>query len=107
MSPSPHISISRTIEFTLAFALVVFTTIAIRLTELPLWQDAAFFVNGERLMATHDAYTWLAGAKDIGNYASHPFSRLLAILHEAFGFSLADLGFWSPLFFVSLLAIPV
>ncbi|NCC85776.1 MAG: hypothetical protein EOM03_16890, partial [Clostridia bacterium] len=107
MNQPSRFALSLNGELWLALVLVVFTTIAIRLTELPLWQDAAFFVNAERLMATHDAYTWLAGAKDIGNYASHPFARLLAILHEAFGFSLADLGFWSPLFFVSLLAIPV
>ena len=94
MSQSPCFSVSRHMELVLSFALVIFTTISIRLTELPLWNDAAFFVNGERLMATHDAYAWLAGAKGIGNYVIDPFTRFLALVHNVTGLPLSDVGFW-------------
>lgn len=107
MSQPARFSISSTGESWLAFILVIFTTISIRLTELPYWQDGAFLLNGEHLMATHDAYAWLAGVKGLGNYVDAPFSRLLAILHSVLGVDVATLGFWSPVLFVPLLALPV
>ena len=93
-------------EFWLALSLVMFTTISIRLAEFPAWNDPAFYVQDERLMATHDAYTWLAGAKDIGGYTGHAFSRLLAILHHVTGMELSEVGFWSPVMLVPLLSVP-
>lgn len=107
MTQPARFSISQTGEFWLAFVLVVFTTISIRLSELPYWQDGAFLLNGEYLMATHDAYAWLAGVKGLGNYVDAPFSQLLAILHSVLGVDVATLGFWSPVLFVPLLALPV
>ena len=105
-SPS-RFSLSLTGEFWLACLLVVFTTVSIRLTELPLWLDQAFFVNGEHLMATHDAYVWLAGVKNIGNFINDPFTRILSLLHTASGIPLATIGFWSPIIFIPLLALPI
>lgn len=93
-------------ECWLALFLVVFTTTAIRLAEFPFWNDPAYFIQDERLMATHDAYAWLAGAKDIGGYSAHAFSRLLAFLHNISGMELSEIGFWSPVLLVPLLAIP-
>jgi len=97
---------ARLFEFWLVLALVVFTCISIRLSELPLWNDPVFFVHGERLMGTHDAYAWLAGAKGIGGYTGHFFSRLMALLHQVTGLSLSEIGFWSPIILVPLLAVP-
>ena len=80
-SPS-RFSISLTGEFWLACLLVVFTTVSIRITELPLWLNEAFLVDGGHLMATHDAYVWLAGVKGIGNFIHDPFTRILSLLHN-------------------------
>ena len=93
-------------ECWLALFLVVFTTTAIRLAEFPFWNDPAYFIQDERLMATHDAYAWLAGAKGIGGYTAHAFSKLLAFLHNISGMELSEIGFWSPVLLVPLLAIP-
>lgn len=107
MTPPSRFSLSLTGEFWLACLLVVFTTVSIRLTELPLWMDPAFFVEGEHLMATHDAYVWLAGVKGIGNFIQDPFTRILSVLHNVFYVPLATLGFWSPIIFIPLLAVPI
>lgn len=106
--PQPaRFSLSLTGEFWLALALVIFVTTSIRLAELPHWQNGAFLLDGEHLMATHDAYAWLAGVKGLGNYVDAPFSQLLALLHSCLGVEVAKLGFWSPILFVPLLALPV
>ena len=107
MTQTSRYSLSNNLECTLALVLIVFTAISIRMAEYLLWLDPALFVGGEHLMATHDAYTWLAGAKDIGNYANHHFAQLLALLHSLTGLDLAALGFWSPIILVPLLAVPV
>lgn len=107
MTHTSRYSLSGNLECLLALILVAFTAISVRLAEYPLWLDPAFFVNGEHLMATHDAYAWLAGAKGIGNYADHPFSGLLAFMHEVSGLDLATLGFWGPIILIPLLAIPI
>jgi dolichyl-diphosphooligosaccharide--protein glycosyltransferase len=101
------LSLSLTGEFWLALALVIFVTISIRLAELPHWQNGAFLFDGEYLLATHDAYAWLAGVKGVGNYVDAPFSRLLAFLHSSLGGEVARLGFWSPILFVPLLSLPI
>lgn len=107
MNSSPRYTISPTWEFWLACILVVFTTISIRLAELPLWLDAAYFVGDEYLMATHDAYVWLAGVKDLGNFINDPFTRILAFIHQISNAPLGAIGFWSPIIFIPILAIPV
>jgi len=45
-------------------ALAYVVALGLRLIELPEWSDPAFRHAGERLMATHDAYAFLAGAKE-------------------------------------------
>ena len=107
MNTSGRYAISPTGEFWLACVLVIFTTVSVRLTELPLWLQPAFFVGDEYLMATHDAYVFLAGAKGIGNYVSDPFTRMLAFMHDITGVPLATIGFWAPIIFIPVLAIPV
>ncbi|MDO9582817.1 MAG: STT3 domain-containing protein [Desulfomicrobium sp.] len=106
MNKSSRFAISQNGELLLALILVVFTTISVRLAEFSFWQNDGLSVMGERLMATHDAYAWLAGAKDIGNYTGNPFSSLLAFLHHVTGMELSEVGFWSPVMLVPLLAVP-
>ena len=78
------------------FAVVAAVAVAVRCVELGMWDDPRYMVFGEHLMASHDAYAWLAGAKGVSRYATQPLSRFVAFLHGAFGFSLGDLGFWLP-----------
>lgn len=107
MNKTVRFSLSLTGEFFLALFLVIFTTISIRLAELSLWHTPAFFVDGEHLMATHDAYAWLAGAKGVGSYIDHAFTRLLVCLEQITGVGLSTIGFWSPIMLVPLLALPI
>jgi dolichyl-diphosphooligosaccharide--protein glycosyltransferase len=100
-------SVPSQIEFWLVLSLVIFTTIFVRLAEYPAWNDSVYFIQNERLMATHDAYAWLAGAKDIGGYAEHVFTKLLAFLHQVTDMELSEVGFWSPIMLVPFLAVPV
>jgi dolichyl-diphosphooligosaccharide--protein glycosyltransferase len=106
MTKPDRFSLSLSAECWLALGLVVFTTVAVRLAELPLWQNDAFILDGEYLMATHDAYTWLAGVKMIGRHVHDAITVLLRGIVNL-GFPLASVGFWSPIIFVPLLAVPV
>lgn len=107
MNQPSRLTPSSTVEFWIACLLGIFAAISLRLTELPLWQDAAFFIDGEHLLATHDAYAWLAGAKGLGQWSAAPFTLLLKQLQSLTGLDLAFIGFWAPVFFVPLLAIPI
>ena len=107
MTKPSRLTLSANGEFWLACLLVVFTTVSIRFTEYPLWLSPAFFVDGEHLMATHDAYVWLAGVKGIGNFVEDPFTRLLGMLHRLSGISLTTIGFWTPIIFIPLLSVPI
>jgi len=106
MTKPDRFSLSLAVECWLVLGLVIFTAVAVRLAELPLWQNDAFILDGEYLMATHDAYTWLAGVKMIGRHTEQAFTTLLRAI-AGLGFPLASVGFWSPIMFVPLLAIPV
>ena len=46
-------------EFFLALGLAFFLNAALRLIEYGPWQHDAYWMGGEPLMATHDAYAWL------------------------------------------------
>lgn len=107
MTKPSRYAISLNGEFLLALILVVFTAVSIRLAELPFWQNESLMVEGEYLMATHDAYTWLAGAKGEGRFVHHVFTKIIAFVSSISGAPIAAVGFWSPVLFVPLLAIPV
>lgn len=93
-------------ELVLALLLGLFLNAAIRLIEYGAWQAEPFFVGPEPLMATHDAYAWLAGAKGIGAYAVSRFSLGIRWLHEITGLPLGTIGFWLPVLTVPWLAVP-
>jgi dolichyl-diphosphooligosaccharide--protein glycosyltransferase len=88
--------------FVLAFALAA----ALRLIELEHWQADHLFIDGEPLMATHDAYAWLAGAKGIGSYVDSSLAGLIRFLHQITGLQLGTIGFWLPVLTVPWLALP-
>lgn len=81
--------------------------LAFRLIELPAWSSPAFEFNGQYLMATHDAYTWLAGSKEISRRAGTALSEMIGFLHELTGFNLANIGFWLPTIFAPLASLPL
>ncbi|MDY7000157.1 MAG: STT3 domain-containing protein [Thermodesulfobacteriota bacterium] len=90
-----------------AFALVFLFSLGLRMFEYPAWCSPEFTVSGEKLMATHDAYAWLAGAKGTSRYATAPLSRFVAFLNSVTGLSLGTIGFWLPVFFAPLAALPL
>jgi undecaprenyl-diphosphooligosaccharide---protein glycotransferase len=81
--------------------------LALRLMELPLWSDTAFIIHGEPLMATHDAYGWMAGAKGTGTLTGRPMSLILKFGHSLTGLSLSTLGFWLPAIVAPLVVFPL
>jgi len=93
-------------EFALAISIAIFLTVAIRLVEYSAWQVESLRVNGEPLMATHDAYAWLAGAKGVGYYAASRFAAMIRLIHDLTGIALGTIGFWLPVVVVPMLAIP-
>jgi dolichyl-diphosphooligosaccharide--protein glycosyltransferase len=96
-------------NFDVLFALLlsIFLNIAVRMIEFPLWQNVSFQIGDEYLMATHDAYTWLAGAKGVGRTVADPFSALIRMIHDLTGLKLGTIGFWLPVVMVPFLVIPV
>ena len=81
----------------------------LRLMEAPAWNLEQFQVQGEPLMATHDAYYFLAGAQGTGR--PHPdhegFFRLTRFFHTVTGMSFNQLGFWLPVFLAPLVVFPL
>jgi len=78
---------------------------ALRMSFAGRWDHPELWVAGERIMATHDAYFWLAKAKGVGQLAGYPFAELVAALHGWFGFSLGDIGFWMPAVMAPLVGV--
>ncbi|MDR3641656.1 MAG: STT3 domain-containing protein [Humidesulfovibrio sp.] len=71
-------------------------TVWVHLLELSNWSGPALRVGGERILATHDAYCWLAGAKGVNGYAQFGMARLAALLASITGWPLSSIGFWTP-----------
>ncbi len=78
-----------------------------RLIEAPRWNDERLQVEGERLLATHDAYFWVAGAEGINKIAEPmPMAVLLKALSWIFHIPPANIAFWASIFLGALVAIP-
>lgn len=78
--------------------------IAFRLLEAPGWENPLYHLDGEMLLATHDAYHWAAGAAGFEFGAGHPMSVLIGLLSRLTGLSPAQCAFWMPPFLASLVA---
>jgi len=90
-----------------AFALTYAAGVLLRLSEAPKWAGEALHAGGEKILATHDGYTWLAGALDLGRHAGAPLSTLVAFVSGVTGFSVGTAGFWMPVYLAPLAALPV
>lgn len=80
---------------------------ALRMLEWPCWQDPEYRLGSEMLLATHDAYHWVAGAEGFSFGAGHPMSELLRVMAEALGTYPAAVAFWFPAVLSSLVALIV
>lgn len=89
------------------FAAVVAAAWAARCVEVPMWDAPRCKAGGEWIMASNDAYAWLAGAKGFSRYATQPLSRFVALLHAVTGAPLDVLGFWLPVIMAPLAALPL
>lgn len=82
-------------------------TTAARLLELPYWDNPAYRLGDEYLLATHDAYHWIAGAEGFEFGVGHPMSELARLLAEALDTTPALVGFWLPPVMGGILAVGV
>ena len=80
---------------------------ALRMAEWPSWQDPEYRLGPEWLLATHDAYHWVAGAENFGLAAGHPMSEMLRGLAGLLGTRPATVAFWFPAVLSSLVALVV
>jgi dolichyl-diphosphooligosaccharide--protein glycosyltransferase len=90
----------------LLFLAVYGASVGVRLVEAPLWQDPGLEVAGEKLQATHDAYFWLAGAKDTSRDPDRGLAHITGWIQSATGVQYGNLGFWLPAFLAPLAVIP-
>ena len=88
------------------FIITYALTLGLRLYELPTWDNPGLSIQGERLLATHDAYAWLAGAKDVGRQAGVALSIITSWLHPLTGIQYGNLAFWLPALISPLAVIP-
>ncbi len=87
------------LTLTLAFGL--------RMFEWPSWQDPEFRLGQEWLLATHDAYHWVAGAEGVGLAVGHPMAIMLGGMADFLRASPASVAFWFPAVLSSLVAVIV
>lgn len=93
-------------KWLLAIALLGYgLTLAVRLLDASNWSDPGLAVGGEIILATHDSYGWLAGAKGVGSFAGYGMPALARALSGAFGAPLWKVGFWAPAYLGSLIAV--
>ena len=88
-------------------AITYATAFRLRLEEWASWQNAEFRLGNEMLLATHDAYHWVAGAEGFAFGAGHPMSELLRLLALASGTAPSTVAFWLPPIMASLVAVLV
>ncbi|MCR5814471.1 MAG: dolichyl-diphosphooligosaccharide--protein glycosyltransferase subunit STT3 [Desulfovibrio sp.] len=87
--------------------LTFFLALGLRMLEWPSWQDAEFRLGSQWLLATHDAYHWLAGAEGFGLATGHPMAVMLKGLADLLQMSPANVAFWFPMYLSSLVAVIV
>lgn len=86
------------------FLLTVGLAFGLRMLEWPSWQNPEYRLGGEMLLATHDAYHWVAGAEGFGLAVDHPMAQLLRLMADASGLAPAVVAFWFPAVLASLVA---
>ena len=79
----------------------------LRMLEWPCWQNPEYRLGSQWLLATHDAYHWVAGAEGIGLAVGHPMAEMLRLLADALGTYPAAVAFWFPAVLASFVALIV
>lgn len=79
----------------------------LRLLEWPCWQNPEYRLGGEWLLATNDAYHWVAGAEGIGLAVGHPMAEMLQGMASLLGTYPAAVAFWFPMLLSTLVALIV
>ncbi len=98
-SPGGRAALLALLAFGVAFGM--------RMLEYPSWQTPEYQLDGEYLLATHDAYHWIAGADGFEFGAGHPMSELVRYVAMLTHTTSAEVGFWLPPIMGSLLAVAV
>lgn len=86
------------------FFLTVALAFGLRMLEWPSWQNPEYRLGGEMLLATHDAYHWVAGAVGFGLAVDHPMAQMLRLMADLTGTAPAVIAFWFPAVLASLVA---
>lgn len=86
------------------FLLTVGLAFGLRMLEWPSWQNPEYRLGGEMLLATHDAYHWVAGAVGFGLAVDHPMAEMLRLMAALTGTTPAAVAFWFPAVLASLVA---
>ncbi len=89
------------------FIITYALTMGLRLYEAPAWDNPSLSIQGEKLLATHDAYHWLAEAKDVGRKKSAPLAEMTQAIYSLTGIQYANLAFWLPAFIAPFAVIPL
>lgn len=93
-------------KWLLAIALMGYgVTLAIRLMDVGNWAGPGLLAGGERLLATHDSYGWLAGAKGVSHFSQYGMSAFTQLLASVFGAPLWKIAFWTPAYLGSFVAV--
>ena len=99
-------SFSRDWRWITLYSICIYAIVlAFRLSFAGRWDHPELWVNGERILATHDAYFWLAKAKGVGIVEGYPLAEAAKFIHNFFGFGLGSIGFWTPAFMGALVGV--
>ena len=80
---------------------------ALRMLEWPCWQNPEYRLGSEWLLATHDAYHWVAGAEGFGHAVGHPMAVMLRGMADLLGTYPAAVAFWFPALLSCFVAVIV
>ena len=85
-------------RWVLLYSVCIYAAVlALRLSFADRWDHPELWVNGERIMATHDAYFWLAKTKGIGGgVGAYPLAKFDALVSSFLNVSPGTAAFWLP-----------
>ena len=95
------------LSFISVLVICLLIPIVVRFIELPKWQNKAYEINGEKLMATHDAYYFMASAIKTSRNPNEPLGIITRYISKATNIPVGKMAFYIPGIFCSLLAIPL
>jgi dolichyl-diphosphooligosaccharide--protein glycosyltransferase len=98
---------SRLVLCLFIFLVTYALTTGLRLYEAPAWSNPSLSIQGEKLLATHDAYYWLAGAKDTSKNPDVALAQITGWVHSLTGMQYGNLAFWLPALISPLAVIPL